>query len=791
MGAPQRYQTVALVWIYVAAIAIACWVGNHTKPDPWTVQVLDPCPALLLFTLLHRPLKQWFITLVIASAVEFSLRHLLGSNMSTAVALTTQTSVLALVAGLLLQQAGQISLQRLNLNSLIRFSYALLIGVLLSTSISHGIGWVLGIPFDIFNWQLQGLNSTLSVFATLPFLLAWRKLPRFEWRLSRCLEAGTLTLLWIGFGYLAAHEASRSHAEILFLLVPVSVWTASRFGLRWGTFGNLVLVLLVPRSKLLNPDSVTWAISQEALLLLLVLSSLWLAMLVYERDQILRTSKSSEARLWAIMASIPDLILQVDSNGNCMEYMGITNLRRPVDNPTPLDAFLPLSAAHKLRDAVQEVLRDQTPRECRIRHLVQDLEKWFEARIAPIQATGSRSERSYAMVSIRDITDDHLSQRRAATTEKARALQDLTGGVAHDFNNLLTTIIGNLDLIRLEVDGPEHRASLDDAVRAANRGRELTHSLLAYSESQQLQPKTLNLARFLPTLLPQLQLSPRSQLTLQSDLKQMGPWTVCVDPDRLESALRSLIDNAHDASGNQGLVTIRADRRKMSEEPNEPSRSFVRLLIEDNGEGMSVQTLNRACDPFFTTRGVGRTGLGLSVVRGFARQSGGHLQLRSQTGFGTRASLFLPLVGISQNNVDPTGLPNGDCIVIAADRNPDVRRLVGRHAARLGYVPLEASSIGETETLLHRLGVVALLVAEDYLPGGKGGQALLNATPDQPAILLAELSTLAGVSHVLRKPFKPGELGAMMSELLPERATIAIPDMDESWPDQSIIDLCI
>lgn len=791
MGGLQRYRPVALIWLYVAAIAVACWISSNQDSASSATVAINSAPAVLLFVLVHRPSSKWPVIIVTTFGIELAIRQFLEPDIAGALFKASGTSLHALMASLLYARMRGKLVQPYTINEVVYFSSAVLLGSILSTTMLYLGSWGFGTPFVILDWWLDWLSNALGVSITLPFMLAWRSLPRISLDSIRLTESLALALLWGLFTFLVESESAKGHAEVLFLLVPAFVWTASRFGLRWATLGNLLFVLAAPKSEIVNPSSLEWALSQGTFLLMLVLSSLWLAVLLHDREKAIKSHEASDARLWAVLSSIPDIVLRVDKHGRCIERLGAAaplNSSQDLDEAISLGSLLHPGPAHKVRETVQKVLGDNVPRECCVSQSTKNQEKWLEARITPVKFGRAEREPS-AIVSIRDITDSRLSQRRAVSTEKARALQSLTGGVAHDFNNLLTTIIGNLDLLRADLNTDDQQASLNDAAQAANRGRELTQSLLAYSESQPLQPKTLDLSRYLLALAPQLNLSKSSRVELDADLEKDGPWTVCVDPARLEDALRGLVDNARDAAGSRGQVTVRADRRQMRDSPTEPARKFVRLLIEDNGEGMSSQTLNRACDPFFTTRGVGRSGLGLSVVRGFARQSGGHLRLRSTTGEGTQASLFLPLVELPIREDSRQGLPNPQRVVIAADRDPTVRRLVGRHAARLGYVALEANSTGETETLLHRLGTVALVVAELHLPGGQGGQALLADKPHQPAILLTEQTpeTSHCMPHVLTKPFEPGALGTIMGELLPHSSwVVPMTELEESWPESDI-----
>ncbi|WP_263263751.1 ATP-binding protein [Pseudomonas sp. RIT-PI-S] len=233
---------------------------------------------------------------------------------------------------------------------------------------------------------------------------------------------------------------------------------------------------------------------------------------------------------------------------------------------------------------------------------------------------------------------------------RLEAVGRLTGGIAQDFNNLLTGIMGGLEMIRRRVANGQHArldSLLDVAVNSTQRASQLTHRLLAFARRQTLDARVLDVNGLIEAALGLLGRSLNGKIALQ--FRPAGElWLACLDPSQLESALLNLVINAGDAMPNGGRLLIETANRTI--EDDEPGLSlalaagdYVVIAVQDDGCGMSHDTLERAFDPFFTTKPVGLgTGLGLSMVYGFARQSGGHVTLRSETGRGSRVEMYFP-----------------------------------------------------------------------------------------------------------------------------------------------------
>ena len=359
--------------------------------------------------------------------------------------------------------------------------------------------------------------------------------------------------------------------------------------------------------------------------------------------------------------------------------------------------------------------------------------------------TSVEGDRVYAYG--RDVTAEKQQAEALAQAEeqlrqaqKMEAVGQLTGGIAHDFNNLLTGITGSLDLLDLRLN--EGRAA--DAPRyigaargAAERAAALTHRLLAFSRRQTLDSRPTDLNRLIGGMeeLIRRTIGPSVAMRVQSC---NALWTTMVDPNQLESALLNLCINARDAMPEGGQVTIATVNQAFSAAEARvqdlAAGEYVSLQVGDTGTGMTPEVIARAFDPFFTTKPIGMgTGLGLSMIYGFVRQSGGQARIRSAPGQGTTVSLYLPRHHGAEDATDaevqsappPKGLQGETVLVV--DDEPTVRMLVTEVLEELGYRTVEAADAAEGLARVRGSGRLDLMVTDVGLPGGMNGRQLADA----------------------------------------------------------------
>lgn len=379
-----------------------------------------------------------------------------------------------------------------------------------------------------------------------------------------------------------------------------------------------------------------------------------------------------------------------------------------------------------------------------------------------------------------------LGQRRhteeqLAHAQRLDALGQLTGGIAHDFNNLLTVMSGSLQLLELETQQqPESQELIATALRSVSRGAELTSKLLAFARRQRLLPQSTDLAVLLQDVGFMLKRTLGDSIRLQVDCQEGVP-AAFVDPTQLDAALVNLVLNARDAMPNGGDIRISARQVLVdatSSSSDLPIGYYILITVADTGRGMSPDTLARAMEPFFTTKDAGRgSGLGLSMVYGFAKQSGGHLEINSASGHGTRVELFLPVSRRAAESPAPasaTRTVGGGETVLVVEDDPSVRSIAVAFLRSSGYRVLAAASAEEAHEILKDEPQIAVLFSDVMLGNGKNGKLLAreaSVLKPELAILLTsgyeeQFSIGADDFDLLRKPYRREQLLAAIHRLL-------------------------
>lgn len=348
----------------------------------------------------------------------------------------------------------------------------------------------------------------------------------------------------------------------------------------------------------------------------------------------------------------------------------------------------------------------------------------------------------------RDVTDKDLAQReldraREALfqSQKMDAVGQLTGGVAHDFNNLLAAILGSLTLVQKRMNpDPKVGPLLDNAIKAAERGAALTKRMLAFARKQELKPISVDFIELTHGMTEMLSRSLGPMIVIDVHFPTELP-PVLVDPNQLELALLNLAVNARDAMPEGGTLSIsgRPETLASSDRGGLAPGDYVVVSVADSGEGMDAETLARAAEPFFTTKGVGKgTGLGLSMVHGLVEQSGGLLRLTSKIGSGTTAEMWLPTAA----NAEPARVtapqkdkgPLRQLTVLAVDDDALVLMNTTVMLEELGHKVVEASSGQRALDILKRENSIDLVVSDQAMPGMTGAQLIDLARADRPGL---------------------------------------------------------
>ncbi|MDE1156862.1 MAG: PAS domain S-box protein [Neorhizobium sp.] len=392
---------------------------------------------------------------------------------------------------------------------------------------------------------------------------------------------------------------------------------------------------------------------------------------------------------------------------------------------------------------------------------------------------------------LRDLTSRQKIEEELRQSQKMEAVGQLTGGLAHDFNNLLTVISGNLEMIEDRLDNAKLLTLLKEAQGAADDGAKLTGQLLAFGRRQPLNPKLVDIGQLVSGFSELLRRTVGEAIAFRTIVSGAANEAL-VDASQLQNALLNLVINARDAMPRGGRLTIEISRAVLDVDYAQSyatmrTGDYVLITVTDTGGGMTPEVKEKAFEPFFTTKGAGAgTGLGLSMVYGFARQSGGNVQIYSEPGQGTSIRIFLPAVHKEERSGLPaealhTGarppMPGGTETILVAEDDARVRRIAVSRLQDLGYKVVEAANGEEALVQLSRHGDVALLFTDVVMPGGMTGDELAGRVriirPDikvlltsgyaEPAIAGREL---AQSGSWLKKPYTARDLAARLRELL-------------------------
>ncbi len=391
------------------------------------------------------------------------------------------------------------------------------------------------------------------------------------------------------------------------------------------------------------------------------------------------------------------------------------------------------------------------------------------------------------------------SEEQLRQSQKMEAVGQLTGGLAHDFNNLLTGVTGNLELLQTRLSQgrvTELDRYIHAAQGAARRAATLTHRLLAFARRQTLEPRPTDVNRLVAGLQELIERTTGPEIAVApaagSDL-----WITFVDPGQLENALLNLCINARDAMPGGGRLAIATANRSVDDraalEWDMKPGQYVSLCVSDEGHGMTQEVIARAFEPFFTTKLIGHgTGLGLSMVYGFARQSGGQVRIGSELGRGTTVCLYLPRhlePAPHEDASEPSAAPRagqGETVLVVDDE-PTVRMLVTEVLEELGYTVIEATEASAGLQVLRSDVRIALLVTDVGLPGGMNGRQLAEAgrtiRPDLKVLFVTGYAEHAVLDdgqlepgmHVLTKPFGMEALAGKIRELIGNQSGLRKP----------------
>jgi PAS domain S-box-containing protein len=505
---------------------------------------------------------------------------------------------------------------------------------------------------------------------------------------------------------------------------------------------------------------------------------------------------AKEARLLSILDTAPEAIVTIDERGTIESFsrsatalFGYTAEEMVGRN---VRSLMPPPYNDEHTDYVERYRRTGERRVIGIGRVVEGRRKdgsTFPAELAVGEAL--IDDRRIFTGFLRDLTMRQRIEQDLRQSQKMEAIGQLTGGIAHDFNNLLTVILGDMEMLQDRVRDPQHLEILKEARETAEHGAELTGRLLAFARRQALNPKLVDVGDLVAQFTGLLRRALGE--TIEISVSAMGRLTTNVDPSQLQNAILNLALNARDAMPNGGDLAIDVseidlDADYVRTRPDVQPGRYVLISMTDNGVGMSREVRERAFEPFFTTKPVGAgTGLGLSMIYGFAKQSGGHADIYSEPNFGTTVRLYLPLSGeaeeADQNGERKLGsllAARGELVLVVED-DARVRRVTVSRLEQLGYRILEAENGPQAVNVLARHPDVDLLFTDIIMPGGMTGTDLAREVRTRNPNMKVLFTSGYAEPQVLRqgrvhddewikKPYTAANLARKLRDVLDQKA---------------------
>jgi PAS domain S-box-containing protein len=513
-----------------------------------------------------------------------------------------------------------------------------------------------------------------------------------------------------------------------------------------------------------------------------------------QRERVERALRESTARLRAVVETAIDGVILIDSRGRILlfnpacerlfqyradevihEYVG---LLMPSSYRVEHDGFIRnfLDIGERKSGVGREVLGQRK-----------------DGSTFPMDLSAGEAEQDGEAIFVgivHDLTERKRTEEQLVQAQKMETVGQLSGGIAHDFNNLLTVIAGNAEFLSEKLKARQDLKQLaDDIGRAGDRGAELTQRLLAFGRRQILRPVEIKCNDLLDSMHKLLRRTMREDIEIKTDFDPDLPLAFA-DPAQVESAVLNIALNAQDAMPSGGRLTISTanaslDDHYKSLHPEVLPGEYVLVSITDDGEGMPNEVIERVFEPFFTTKEVGKgSGLGLSMVYGFVKQSNGHVSIYSEPDLGTTIRIYLPQAGtksgrpLAQSLTDNDSLPNGTETVMIVEDDPFVRSYAVMRLESLGYSVIAAVDGDDALQKLRADMHVDILFTDIVMPGGINGWELVDLArqlrPGLPVLLtsgyaletLAKHGRLRAGAVVLTKPYRKADLARRLREVV-------------------------
>jgi PAS domain S-box-containing protein len=517
-----------------------------------------------------------------------------------------------------------------------------------------------------------------------------------------------------------------------------------------------------------------------------------------ERDSAELTLKQSENRFRTLVQNAPVCIHEMDLKGR-LTSMNPSGLKMmSLDNESSINGLVYLdTVCEEERKNVESLLSEAlkgTSNFFEFKSVSQKNPHYFSSSFVPIKDDHGQVKRLMGITV--DITENKLNEVALLRAQKMDAIGQLTGGIAHDFNNILGIIMGNLDILKMSLEGNEQAVSrIDRALKGTQRGADITRHLLSFSRIGSKETVRTNVNSVIENIDELVAKSLTVLIEVQTHLSE-NLWPVNVDPGDFEDAILNLSLNAKDAMPKGGTLIIETSNKVLDDKyaalnPESSSGDFVMVSVSDDGIGMSKEVKAKVLEPFFTTKKLGAgTGLGLSMVYSFVKRSGGHIDIYSELGQGTTFNLFIPRakpndkVDISKKSA-PTEPPMGNETVLIVDDEEALVEIATDYVSSLGYKVLSALNAQQALDIIEENNAIDLIFSDIIMPGNMDGYQLaerLHKIDPQYKILLTSGFTKKRdeqpinenkfmcdlVKNRLHKPYSLSELAHNIRRVLDE-----------------------
>lgn len=509
----------------------------------------------------------------------------------------------------------------------------------------------------------------------------------------------------------------------------------------------------------------------------------------------LEAMRSSETRYRSLYNNTPTMLYSIDLESRLVSvsdyWLSKLGYERDEVIGRKSTEFMTEKSVKRLKKSTQEFYRTGSCTDVEYQFVTKSGEI-RDVLLSAVSEYDSEGKVVRTMAVCVDITERKVVEQQLLQAQKMETVGQLTAGLTHDFNNMLGVIVGNLELLDRTVEADEKSSSrITAALRAAERGAELNHRLLAFSRRQDLQTTSIEPNPLIDSLSGLLKRTLGENIELTWRLGDDVP-NICIDRSQLESAILNLAVNARDAMPEGGRLTIESDivhldadyaAREVDIEPGD----YVVLAVSDTGVGIPTEKLEKVFEPFFTTKDVGKgTGLGLSMVYGFVKQSGGHVRVYSEVGSGTSVRLYLPVEKTERDeatNADPAVIADEEEVggwetVLVVEDQSDVRNVAIGLLEYLGYKVLSAERGEEALEILRSSEEIDLLFTDIMMPGGMDGKDLAKAArqvrPDLPVLFATGYAESAILregdiktsANLVTKPYRRTDLAAKIRHVL-------------------------